>query len=130
VGNVTKQATAGDKVTGELDVSDKESKPGKLAIEIADKPDKGTVSLTKGTQFVYKADDGASGADAFRYQARDSFSSSSEGEVTVKIESDADGGGGGALGGLTVLTLLAVALGACRRRRATAVGPPATPASV
>ncbi len=95
VGDISKSVTAGETVKGELDVSDKESEPGKLALEITDKPDKGTVSLTEGTQFVYKANDDASGSDSFRYQARDSFSSSSKGKVAVQIESDADGGGSG-----------------------------------
>ena len=91
VGDSSKSVTAGKTVKGQLDVSDKESEPGKLALEITDKPDKGTVSLTEGTQFAYEAGEGGSGEDAFRYVARDSFSSSSKGEVTVQIESDSGG---------------------------------------
>ncbi|GEM_PF-2379602 len=92
VGNVSERVTTGKTVKGQLDVTDNESNPGKLALEITEEPDKGTVSLTEGTQFAYEANDGASGEDAFRYRARDSFSGSSEGEVTVQIESDADDG--------------------------------------
>ena len=151
VGSVSKRVKAGNTVRGQLDVTDKESEPGKLALTITEKPQKGTVSLTEGTQFAYEADDGASGEDSFRYRARDSFSSSSEGEVSVRIESDSTtgdggsggsdsggsddgasggdsgggesgGGGGGAVGWLSLLALLGGMLVASRRRLVTLFG--------